>query len=108
MVMLGASGAVPVRAAPDDDWVTVMVCAPEARPDAAPKEAMPRPAPPEPTSRSPDATTSLGEATVPAEIWVDPVASWSTANVRIPLWVPDVTLAVASDAFDEAVVKACS
>ena len=49
---------------------------------------------------------SFGDATVPAEIWVDPTASWSTANVSEPVWVPEVTLAVATEGFEVAAAYA--
>ena len=97
MVVLAASGVVPDTVAPEEDWVTAMVWSPAARPLSAAMDVMPRAAPPEPTRIVPDVTMSFGDATVPAEIWVDPTASWSTASVSDPVWVPELTLAVATD-----------
>src|SRR5277367_6330722 len=100
--VLSATGAVPETVAPADDWVTASVWLPVARPEPASKETRPRAAPPDPISMEPDATMSLGDATVPAEIWVDPTASWSTANVNEPVWVPELTLAVAAEESEDA------
>src|SRR5271169_5993937 len=85
MVVLAATGAVPETVAPADDWVTARVWLPVARPEPASNEVRPRAAPPDPIRIGPDATMSLGDATVPAEIWVDPTAIWSTANVNDPV-----------------------
>src|SRR5271157_4636700 len=106
MIVLGASGVPAATVAPADDWVTVMVWSPAARPGPAAIEVIPRAAPPEPTRPVPEAATSLGDATVPAEIWVDPTASWPTLSVSVPARVPDVTLAVATEEFDEAAENA--
>jgi len=103
MVTLEESGDVPPTVAPEEDWVTVMLCAPAASPLAGPNDAIPRAAPPEPIRRLPVVTTSSGDATVPAEICVEPVASWSTARVSEPLWVPELTVAEATEGSDELV-----
>src|ERR1700722_10020265 len=102
MVVLAATGAPPDTVAPEDDWVTAMVWLPAARPEPASMEVMPSAAPPEPMRTEPDVTMSFGDATVPAEIWVHPSASWSTANVSEPVWVPELTLAVAMEEFEDA------
>ncbi len=102
MVVLAAIAVPPDTVAPEDDWVTAIVWFPVASPVPAPMDVMPSAAPPEPTRTVPDATMSFGEATVPAEICVDPIASWSTANVSEPVWVPELTLAVAMEEFEDA------
>src|ERR1700735_723614 len=102
MVVLAATGVPPDTVAPEDDWGTAMVWLPEARPAPPSMEGMLSAAPPEPMRTEPVVTMSSGDATVPAEIWVDPIASWSTANVSEPVWVPEVTLAEATAASDDA------
>src|ERR1700728_2402197 len=102
MVVLAGRGVVPDTAAPVEAWVTAIVWSPAARPVPAPSDVMPSAAPPEPMRTDPDVTMSSGDATVPAEIWVDPTASWSTAKVSEPVWVPEVTLAEATAASDDA------
>src|ERR1700722_16304284 len=102
MVVLAAAAVLADTVAPEDDWVTAIAWLPAARPAPASMEVMPSAAPPEPMRTVPDATMSFGEATVPAEICVDPPASWSTANVSEPVWVPELTLAVAMDEFEDA------
>jgi hypothetical protein len=103
MVVLAARDEVPDTVAPEDDWVTAMSWSPVASPVPAAIDVMPSAAPPEPTRSAPEVTMSFGDATVPAEIWVDPTASWSTAKVNEPVWVPEVTFAVATEeAEDEA------
>ena len=102
MVVLAATGVPPDTVAPEDDWVTVIVWLPVVRPAPASMDVMPRAAPPEPMRTVPEVTMSFGEATVPAEICVDPTASWSTANVSDPVWVPELTLAVAMEEFEDA------
>src|ERR1700722_131826 len=82
MVVLAAAAVLADTVAPEDDWVTAMAWLPEARPAPASMEVMPSAAPPEPMRTEPVVTMSFGDATVPADIWVDPIASWSTANVR--------------------------
>ena len=102
MVVLAATGVVPDTVAPEEDWVTAMVWSPAARPVSAAIDVMPSAAPPEPTRIDPDVTMSSGDATVPAEIWVDPTASWSTASVSDPVWVPELTVAVATEESEDA------
>ena len=101
IVVVAASGDVPETVAPEDDCVTASVWVPAARPEPASNDAMPTAAPPEPIRSEPDATMSFGDATVPAEIWVDPMASWSTAKVSEPVWVPELTFAVADRGFED-------
>jgi hypothetical protein len=69
------SGVDDDTPAPADACVTLIVCAPTASPEPEARDEIPSGAAPEPTSKLPVATTSTGEATVPAEICVEPVAS---------------------------------
>ena len=102
IVVLAARGVVAEMVAPADDCVTAIVWLPVARPEPALMDVMPRAVPPEPTRMEPEATMSFGDATVPAEIWVEPTASWSTANVKEPVWVPELTVAVAAEELEDA------
>ena len=94
--------------APADAWVTLIEWAPTERPDPAVNEARPSADPPDPTRMVPEATTSSVEATVPWDIWVDPVANWSTARVTEPAADPEEMVPVAMDEFDELAEKASS
>ena len=94
--------------APAEAWVTLIEWAPTERPEPAVNEARPSADPPDPTKMLPDATTSSVDATVPWDIWVDPVASWSTARVTEPGAEPEVMVPVAMDELDELAEKASS
>jgi hypothetical protein len=106
--VLAASGVPAATVAPAEAWVTLIEWAPTVRPAPAATEARPSAAPPEPTRMVPEATTSSVEATVPCEIWVEPVASWSTASVTEPAWDPEEMVPVAMDELDELAEKASS
>ncbi len=100
MVVVVGRALAPSTVAPADAWVTAMVWAPSASPLPA-SEAIPRPEPPDATSKSPLATTSLAEATVPEETRVSAVASWLTLKVVEPGTAPVLVVAVATEEFEE-------
>ncbi len=75
IVVLGASGVAAATVAPADAWVTLIEWAPTESPAPAVNEARPSADPPDPMRIVPEATTSSFDATVPWDIWVDPVAN---------------------------------